>query len=1465
MLIVVAATVGLAAPTAAAVPVATGSSPRQLSVVSAATTQPAPGVKARPSGHRSLPLKRGNVPARSRSATQAVTNPNGDKLDITATMISAGHPTDQYYRASDCTGPVAAYPGLIAPCGTVSVYDATYTGNTAPSSNTQTVQIWDACGAQVMNDYTWGWHNIFNGPRFGLITGTTSSNPLTVSSSSCFGTWTESYAFTQTFTDNQTLTITVTTSFVVTPDVPSTAQSAGQAYGGSAIHASQADPVDSLTGAFNYQPASGSDLSLAASGNPLAISRAYSSASPYSGSFGSGWSDNLGGQRVVVQPNGDVVFFSGTGSVQTFTTITAGFTSPPGVLAKLTSTGTGYTLTFMDQHRLTFDSAGNLSGSSDRNGQGPTYNYTAGILTSITNSGRTLTISHDPVTGHVSGVSASDGRSVSYGYDGSGRLATYTDATGAATHYTYDGGGRLSAVQDVNGHLPVRLTYDQVTGRVVTQQDPMGNTTTFGWTQTDQTNPSTGTATVTDARGGASTDQYLNGYLTDQNDAATNHTHYSWNINAQLTRVVDANGSATLFTYDAAGNMTTRAFAAASGTASTMPTESYTYNARNDVTSSTDFNGVTASYGYDTNGNLATLTRPNIVTGTGTVTAATNVYNSNGTLKSSTDANGGVTNDSYNSAGDLIAAASPMGRTTTFGRDNAGRMTWLVDPRGNVTGANPATYKTTFAYDNADRLTVTTDPLGHSTTTHMDAVGNPQTVTDPLGRTTTLTYDNEDRILTVQGADPAVPPATISYDADGNVATKTTPGGVTTTNNYDAANHLTKVITPAGTWTYARDAMGRQSSAVPPSANAVATGYTAAGLPAGVTPANFLYDANGNRTVALRSGMYGYSQISTTYNALNLPTAVTYNGQQRGDPNRTFTYTYDNMGRMTGRTYPGATPQTLAYDGDGRLKSVTSGSTTLASYVYNDTTGAVTANMPGGVATSTTIDAAGRPASVISTKGSTVLSKSVYTLDAVGNPTQILNTDGTTDSFTYDAPNRLTKVCYATTNCAGATNYASYAYGPDGQRTQQTTQSGTTTYSYDTAGRLISRSGADGAATLTYDADGNLLGDGTSTYAWNALGDLTSTTTAGATTTYGYDILNHRNSITKGQATTTVLTDPVTGQLAEEVGSNGSVIRQYTYGLAPVGFISGSSTYSYLSDAQGAIRALTDANGTVQQSYRYSPYGQVLTTTAGKQAPTNPTTYQHDYADATNTYRIGSREYRSDLGVFLSPDPAQQGGALGTGYGYARSNPMSKVDPSGNRSVDWTINEGGMLSGANPIGPPMGIGCTATVSCAATTNGRSPLALRAGTVAGSGSTVACTSAKGGCPASVISQSGTQSGATSPGSDSFCSIIVSSSNGSSCATRDFASSVACNPDYHVTGFSGADCHKENSVLMTFRVLGGCLKGGAVGGAAGAIISIPTIIGEPAGFVIGATYGCGFGAISEATLDYNLIDDYQGVLP
>jgi YD repeat-containing protein len=42
-------------------------------------------------------------------------------------------------------------------------------------------------------------------------------------------------------------------------------------------------------------------------------------------------------------------------------------------------------------------------------------------------------------------------------------------------------------------------------------------------------------------------------------------------------------------------------------------------------------------------------------------------------------------------------------------------MTSLVEPRGNVTGANPDEYRWTYTYDQADQIRTQTDPLGNVT------------------------------------------------------------------------------------------------------------------------------------------------------------------------------------------------------------------------------------------------------------------------------------------------------------------------------------------------------------------------------------------------------------------------------------------------------------------------------------------------------------------------------------------------------------------------------------------------------------------------------------------------------------------------------------------------------------------------------------------------------------------------------
>jgi len=1273
-----------------------------------------------------------------------VTSPSGDTLDITSVKISVGHARDGNGRASDCSGVAAPFPGLIAPCGNISVYDATYTGgsggvaNSAPSSNNQTVKVWDACGTQVMNDYSYGWINLYQPyyPRVGPNIQTTTVSPLSVANSMCMGMWSVSYSFTQTFTDGQTLTATLSTTFTMNGDAPAVAQPIQHSYGGataggSMTHAEQADPVDSLTGWFNYQPSGGNDLSLAALGMPVALARAYSSGSSITGDFGPGWSDNFG-EHLTIAANGDATYYAGSGSMEMFAAAGSGaFTSPPGVLSKLSFDGTQYKLLFKTLVRKTFDASGHLVSVNDRNGQGLSFQYVNGRMSQVSGSGRSLAITRDPVSGNITAVTASDGRAVSYSYDASGRLAAYSDAAGATTKYAYDAGGRLNQITDANGNYPVCLTYDPGTGRAVSQLDPLGNKTTFGWTQTDPNNSGTGTATTTDPFGNASTDKYVNGYLVGQTDQAGNSTAYAWDANGNILRVVAPDGTATYFTYDSSGNLAGKSLGYGSGFA-----EAYQYNASNDLVSTKDFNGITQTYGYDTNGNLATITRPNVVTGTGTIATVTKTYNPDGTLKSSADAAGNTTTYGYNTSGDLTSRKTPSGRTTTYGRDGAGRQTWTVDPRGNTPGANPDSYRTAYFYDNEDRLTSVTDPLGHGTSTVYDKVGNATATTDALGLTTTTTFDAGNHPVALQGPDPAVGPAKKTYDANGNLASSTTPGGVITSYVYDKTNHPVSLTTPVGTWSYTYDANGRLSSQKLPSGRTTTYSRFSTGAIQTITYsdgtntsyANFSYDSNGNRT---QSNLDGGVATNYQYNALNQVVGAT---QGYGRTQLVWAYTYDNDGHQTSATQPGATAQTMAYDSDGRLTSVVSGATTLATYSYDTPTGTITLKQPG-VATTTTFDPANRPQAITSKAGATTVASSTYTLDANGNPTKIANADGTTDAYTYDSMNRLTKACYGTTSCTGAASYTAWNFGPDGQRLSQQSATGTTNYTYNTAGQLTSRSGADGSATYRYDADGNLAADGSTSYGWNLAGNLASITAAGATTSYTYDALNHRTGITKGNTTTTLLNDPLTGQLTEEQSANGSITRQYTYGLAALGFISAGKAFNYLQDGKGAIRAVTDSAGALQYAYTYDPYGKVTKTTTGKNPTSNPLIYQHNYNDG-GSYRMGSREYRPDLGMFLSPDPARVGGL---GYGYASANPMSYLDPTGNTDEDWISTLHEISTGLAIAAGTISLVCTLAVVCIEANIVTAPLALVAGVVsmATSDNTRQCVSGKGGCAGAVL--------------------------------------------------------------------------------------------------------------------------------
>ena len=86
-----------------------------------------------------------------------------------------------------------------------------------------------------------------------------------------------------------------------------------------------------------------------------------------------------------------------------------------------------------DQVRYRFDSAGRLSSIADRNNTMLILNYTAGRLTSITDTvGRVFSFAYDG-SGHVTLLTDPLNRTVAFAYNAAGDLASATDARGKTT------------------------------------------------------------------------------------------------------------------------------------------------------------------------------------------------------------------------------------------------------------------------------------------------------------------------------------------------------------------------------------------------------------------------------------------------------------------------------------------------------------------------------------------------------------------------------------------------------------------------------------------------------------------------------------------------------------------------------------------------------------------------------------------------------------------------------------------------------------------------------------------------------------------------------------------------------------------------------------------------------------------------------------------------------------------------
>jgi RHS repeat-associated protein len=1041
----------------------------------------------------------------------------------------------------------------------------------------------------------------------------------------------------------------------------------------------RADPVNTATGGFTEQA---TDLALPGRGAALAWTRAYGSLAPVNGPLGYGWTTSYGAAVTVdplrgvaplaTSPVVDVVQDNGT-RVEYIRNTGGTYSAATRVLSTLVQNGDG-TWTFVQhtQNTFTFSAAGQLTKITDRNGYTTTLGYDgSNRLSTLTDpAGLVFTLAYNAAS-QIASVTDTAGRQVQYTYDAAGNLQTVTDPAGKITTYGYDPGHHLTTVTDPRNDGNVVNVYD-FGGRVTQQTDPAGRVTQFAYSI--PTAPGSLTTTITNGRGYITQQVYSDGELTSQtagvgtpSQTTTSYT-YDPVTNGQKS-MTDGNNHTWQYLYDAAGNRTQQ-------TDPLTQVTKWTYNPLDEVVTTTDPLNVVTTNTYDTHGNLLTTSTP-LVGSTPLVSKlTTNTYGDvahPGDVTQVTDPRGKVWTSTYDSYGQLTASTDPLGDKTTSVytcatgcRNNVGWVYSSVSPRGNVSGGTPSQFTTTFTRDDMGRVLTVSDPLGHVTTNTYDGDGNLTSVKDPDNRLTQTTYNPDNQVTMVTRNDGTT--QLTGYDANGNMATQTDGLTHVTTYGHDPLDRTTTVTDALSRVTgYGYDPVGNLTTITQPGPGSTTLtttkGYDLANQLKTITYSDgvthsvaYTYDADGQRKTMID----GTGTTTYTVDSLHRLTAMTNGG------GRAVAYGYDLGGNVTSLTYPGAKVLTRTFNDNGQLISAKDWLATPTTNTFGyDNDGNWNTTTYGNTDTATrTFNNADQLTALTYKKGATTLGTLTYTRSSAGllaTTTPSAGAPGTTDTYTYNPRAQLTS-----RDNSGTT----WAYD-NADRTTKTLNGATSvTLAYDNADQLTTATPTTGAATTyTYDNRGNrtaslVTGAGSSTtYAYNQAGNLTGYTPAGGTvSTYGYDGDGLRaNKTPAGGAIAYMAWDTVTSSVPLLLSDYASTFI-YGPGGIPVEQIKGTVNTYVMGDQLGSTVLLTNSTGASSGTWTYDAYGA---TTVHVGVGTTPLLYQGQYQDSESSlYYLRARYYEPAVAQFLSRDAL--GAMTRAAYSYASGSPFNNADPTGN-------------------------------------------------------------------------------------------------------------------------------------------------------------------------------------------------------
>jgi RHS repeat-associated protein len=894
------------------------------------------------------------------------------------------------------------------------------------------------------------------------------------------------------------------------------------------------------------------------------------------------------------------------------------------------------------------------------NGGEITRKYVNGLLSEkVDAAGRGVTLAREAGGfGFVtSRTELGTGAVTSYGRDYAGRVLSRTDALGNTSSNVYNAKGFVIAHTDELGRTAT-ITRDTVNSRPLRVDYPDG--AFESWTYNAKSQPAThqlrngGTesfiydgagniTTHTDALGKAvQYTYYPTGLVSSVTDSLLNTTSFTYNWRGQVLTVTHPDSTTISYQYDLFGNRT-------AVTDELGHTTHYTYDEFNRLETTTDAIGRTTTYQYgqapdspstaymrkvsrvilpsgkrieytyDLAGRRLTQT-----VGAGTAEAATTRYGYDlaGNMISVTDPRGKISTFTYDARHNRKTATDPLGRTTR----------WEYDYRGNkISETRPDGGVTHFAYDNRNRLVQTTDPAGHVTGQTYDSAGNLATITDARNNTYRYTYDSRNRKTSMIYPDGSH--EDYGYDAAGNLVSYTTRAGQIRTATYDNRNRETVFAWNDGT----------------PGATSV-------------------YDA-ANRVVALNSDV---SALSYAYDDAGQLLRETQSISGGGGA-KVVEYSHDADGNRLATSYPTSDVVSYSYSARNQLVQIDDGANPLATYVYDRNGNRINRTLGNGTAVNYAYDDASRELSVDQVNSEGSFARVDYTFDSRNNRTSRTETDSGASPFTdiygYDAIDQLTRVKYNFNAAANTQDrQVDYPYDTVGNRLGVTDNGVTQNYTTN----VLNQYTAAGAMAPVYDNNGNLGALSGATYAYDAENRLVSATASGGTMTFAYDA---RNRCVKRTANGSPVYLYYDGWNLIEEHSAGVLLSRYVHGAGTdemlARFSASGAAIFFHQDALGSTIALTDANGSVVERYKYDVFGapSVFDSTGG----TLPSSSYgnrflftgREYIQTLAIYDYRNRFYSPALGRFLQNDPLRFGAGDLNLYRYVGNRATSATDPSG--------------------------------------------------------------------------------------------------------------------------------------------------------------------------------------------------------